>query len=681
MSAGDERPENPREGGRKPSTPFHPDLTWREEITGHKPGDKVVRIARHRYFRGTGPDVLLPRPEATEPHGGFGKLWYMLKHFIIGAPIASAMESQERLSKLKGLAVLSSDALSSVAYATEAAMRVLMVAGAAAALAFTVPISLAVVVLLAVVAISYMQTIRAYPSGGGSYIVARENLGELPGVGAGAALMVGYVLTVAVSIAAGVYALISAFPALERWNMELALGSLALITILNLRGIRESGTVFAAPTYIFVFSIFGMLGYGIFRLATGGITYEPIDQPAPSGTEALTWFLILSAFAKGASAMTGTEAIANSVPAFQKPEPTNARITLGMMAATLGGMFLGISYLVTQIGIVPYADESKTLLADLTRTVVGEGPYFYVVQFATALILLLAANTSYTGFPWLLSVMARDRYAPKWFGGRGDRLVFSVGIMALAIASALLLLVFGSSVDRLLPLYALGVFAAFTLSQGGMVIHWLRSKERGWQRSAGINGIGAVVTGIATVVVGITRFGEGAWMVMVVVPALMLLLLSVNRHYQAVSRQLRTKTIVRPKGTAPLVVVPIPNLNLVSRQALAFAQDLSKRVVAVHVTSDVKDAETIRNQWNEVVGDVPLVIVESPYRMLIPPLLAYVDALRETHSGDNMVVVLPEFVTKHWWENLLHNQTALRLKRELLYRPGITVASFPYHLA
>lgn len=681
MSADDNRPQEPHAGStRQTSSPFHPDLTWREELAGHKPGDRVVRIARHRYFRGTAPAVLQPRPEATEPHGGAGKLWYMLKRFIIGAPIASARESEERLSKTKALAVLSSDALSSVAYATEAAMRVLMVAGVAA-LAFTLPISMAVVALLAIVAISYMQTIRAYPSGGGSYMVARQNLGELPGLAAGTALMVGYILTVAVSIAAGVYALISAFPSLEHLTVELALGSLALITILNLRGIRESGTVFAAPTYIFVISIFGMIAYGLFRLATGGIPYEPVDQPAPAGAETLTWFLVLSAFAKGASAMTGTEAIANSVPAFQKPEPTNARITLGMMAAILGTMFLGISYLVTQIGIVPYADESKTVLADLTRTIVGQGVYFYVVQFATALILLLAANTSYTGFPWLLSVMAKDRYVPKWFGGRGDRLVFSVGIMALAIASALLLLVFGSSVDKLLPLYALGVFAAFTLSQSGMVVHWLRGKERGWQRSAAINGLGAVVTAIATVVVGITRFAEGAWMVMVIVPVLMLILLSINRHYQAVSRQLRTKTIVRPKGSPPLVVVPIPNLNLVTRQALAFAQDLSKRVVAVHVTSDLKEAETLRNQWAEVVGDVPLVIVESPYRMLIPPLMAYMDALRETHPTDNMVVVLPEFVTKHWWENILHNQTALRLKRELLYRPGVTVASFPYQLA
>ncbi len=677
----DDRSQAPRGGSTKPGTPFHPDLTWREELVGHKPGDKVVRIARHRYFRGTAPDVLQARPEATEPRAGLGRLWFLLKRFLIGTPIPSIRESEERLSKVKALAVLSSDALSSVAYATEAAMRVLIVAGAAA-LAFTLPISLAVVTLLAIVAMSYMQTIRAYPSGGGSYVVAKENLGEFPGVAAAGALLVGYILTVAVSIAAGIDALISAFPDLKPLDMHLTLGSVALITIMNLRGVRESGTVFAAPTYVFVFSIFGMIAFGIARLLTGGIPYTPGEPGPQAGIEPLTWFLVLSAFAKGASAMTGTEAIANSVPAFQAPEPRNARITLGMMAALLGGMFLGISFLVTRIGIVPSPDESQTVLAELTRTVVGgENWYFFLVQFATTLILLLAANTSYTGFPWLLSVMARDRYAPRWFGGRGDRLVFSVGIMALTITSAALLLGFGSSVDRLLPLYALGVFAAFTLSQAGMVIHWLRERGRGWQRSAVINGVGAATTGIATVVVGVTRFAEGAWMVMVVVPILMALFLAVNRHYRAVSKQLRTKTIIRPRGVPPLVVVPIPNLNLVTRQALAFAQDLSKRVVAVHVTSDMKEAEVIRGQWDEVVGEVPLVIVESPYRMLLPPLLAYVDALRETHPNDMLVVVLPEFVTKHWWENILHNQTALRLKAALLYRPGVSVTSFPYQLA
>lgn len=676
----DRDPATSAEQPPKPSAPFHPDLTWREELTGQRPGDRVVRIARHRYFRGSGPAVLQPQPGATEPHGGFAKLWWRLKRFLIGEPIASARESQERLTKFKALAVLSSDALSSVAYATEAAMRVLVLAGVGA-LTLTLPVSGAVVLLLGIVALSYQQTIRAYPSGGGSYVVAHENLGKLPGLIAAAALLVGYILTVAVSIAAGIDALISAFPDLERWDLEFSITAVAIITLMNLRGVRESGTAFAAPTYVFLFALFGMIAFGIFRVFTGGVTYQAAEAPVMAGTQPLTWFLVLSAFARGCSAMTGTEAIANSVPAFQRPEPANASRTLGVMAFLLGGMFLGISFLVTQIGIVPNEDESQTVLSELARVVVGEGWYFYLVQISTTLILLLAANTSYTGFPWLLSVMARDRYVPRWFGGRGDRLVFSVGIMALTITSVFLLATFGSSVDRLLPLYALGVFAAFTLSQSGMVIHWLRTKERGWQRSTIINGVGAAATGIATLVIGITRFAEGAWMVVVIVPALVLLFVVINGHYRAVSKQLRTTQVVRPKGTQPLIVVPVPNLNLVTRQALAFAQDLSKRVVGVHVTADLQAAETLRNQWREVIGDVPLVIIESPYRFILPPLLAYIDALRDTHPDDNLIVVLPEFVTRHWWENLLHNQTALRLKAALFYRPGITVTSFPYHLS
>ncbi len=639
----------------------------------------MVRIARHRYFFEVKPGVLLPRPAATEPRSGTSRLWQRAKRLLIGDPIPTARESLERLTKIKALAVLSSDALSSVAYASEASMRVLIVAGVGA-LAFTLPISIAIALLLAVVATSYQQTIRAYPSGGGSYIVAHENLGVIPGLVAGAALMVGYILTVAVSIAAGVDALVSAFPVLEPFDMQLTLGSVVLITLMNLRGVRESASVFAAPTYVFVFAILGMVAFGLFRLASGGIPFEPGPAGPKAGTETLTWFLVLSAFAKGCSAMTGTEAIANAVPAFQSPEPKNARITLGWMAALLAVMFVGISFLVVQLGVVPDPDEHQTVLSVLTRTVVGDNWYYYLVQFATTLILLLAANTSYTGFPWLLNIMARDRYVPAWFGLRGDRLVFSIGIIFLALVSALLLLVFGSSVDKLLPLYAIGVFSAFTLSQSGMVVHWLRGKEPGCYRSATINGVGALATGVATLVIGATKFAEGAWIVVVVVPLLVLALLVVNRHYRSVAKQVRAEAEVRRRGTPPVVLVPVSDLDLVARQAVAFAQDLSSRVVAVHVTSDLEEAERLRLRWQEKVADVPLVIIESPYRLLLPPLLAYVDALRERHPEDGLVVMLPEFVPKHWWENFLHNQTALRLKAALLFRPGVAVASLPFHL-
>ena len=682
MTADDKSPSPPKHHeGSKSTAPFHPDLVWREEVTGTRPGDRVVRIARHRYFRGLGPSVLQPQPEATAPHPGLGRVWWKIKHFLIGQPIPTIREGEERLTKMKALAVLSSDALSSVAYGTEAAMRALLLAGVAA-LALTLPISIAIALLLIIVAISYQQTIEAYPNGGGSYIVAHENLGVIPGLTAGAALLVDYVLTVAVSIAAGILALMSAFPELAPYQLHMAIAAVVLVTVLNLRGVRESGTIFAIPTYVFIFSILALIAMGLFRLAFGGIAYHPGPAGPRAGTEPLAIFLVLSAFARGCTAMTGTEAIANVVPVFKVPEPTNARITLGWMAALLATMFVGISFLATHIGIVPDPDESQTVLSQITHLIVGDSWYYYLVQFATTLILMLAANTSFNSFPRLLYIMARDRYVPRWFGLRGDRLVYSTGIIALAAFSILLLVAFGGSVDSLLNLYAIGVFTSFTLSQSGMVRHWLKGNEPNRVRKAFVNGVGAVVTAMVTLIIAVTKFAEGAWIVIVIAPVLIWLFLWIHSHYWAVSRQLRTKVIVKPKGTAPLVLVPIPNLNLVTRQALAFAQDLSSRVVAVHVTSDLKEAEALRSQWHEIVGnEVSLVIVESPYRLLLPPLLAYVDALRDTHPDDNLLVVLPEFVPKHWWENFLHNQTALRLKAALLYRPGVMVASYPYQLS
>ncbi len=658
---------------------FHPDLVWRDQVSGNRPGDRVVRIARHRYFFEVKPGVLLPRPAATEPRTGVARVLQRTKRLIIGDPIPNARESSERLSRVKALAVLSPDALSSVAYSTEAAMRVLLLAGVGA-LSFTLPVSVAIALLLVIVATSYQQTIPAYPSGGGSYIVAHENLGIIPGLTAGAALMVGYVLTVAVSIAAGADALISAFPSLQPYHMQLIFGALVLMTVINLRGVKEAGTVFVFPTYAFILAILGLIAYGIFRILTGGIPYEPGPAGPKAGTEALTWFLVLSAFAKGCAAMTGTEAIANAVPAFEAPEAKNARMTLGTMAALLATMFVGVSFLVTHIGLVPDPNESETVLSQLTRLIVGDSWYYYLVQFATAIILTIAANTCFAGFPWLLNIMARDRYVPGWFGLRGDRLVFSTGVIALSVLSLVLLTIFQGSVDKLLPLYAIGVFTAFTLSQSGMVVHWLRGKEPSRRQKALINGVGAVATAVVTLVIGITKFGEGAWIVVVVVPVLVLGLLVVNQHYRSAAMQVNANEVAKPRGAPPLVLVPVAELNRPAWQTVAFAQDMSPRVVAVHVVGDLSEVESIQAKWQEKVGDVPLVIIESPYRLLLPPLLAYVDALRERHPEDGLVVMLPEFVPKHWWQNLLHNQTALRLKAALLYRPGVVVASMPFHL-
>jgi amino acid transporter len=608
-----------------------------------------------------------------------GRVLWRVKRFLVGQPIPTAQESQERLNKIRALAVLSSDALSSVAYGTEAAMRALILAGVGA-LALTMPISVVIALLLIIVATSYQQTIQGYPSGGGSYIVAHENLGQLPGLTAAAALLVDYVLTVAVSTAAGVAALVSAFPALGSYDVALAVGAVLLITLLNLRGVRESGTIFAIPTYVFVLSILGLIGFGLFRLVTGGIPYLPGPAGPAAGTQPLTWFLILSAFAKGCTAMTGTEAISNVVPVFKPPEVRNARITLGLMAGLLAVMFVGISFLASYIGIIPDPTENETVLSQLTRLISGQGPYYYLVQFSTTLILVLAANTSYASFPRLLYVMARDRYVPRWFGLRGDRLAFTTGIATLALFSIALLVIFGSNVERLLPLYAIGVFTGFTLSQSGMVLHWLRGTEPDRKRKAVINGVGAAATAVVAVVIAVTKFLEGAWIVILIAPMLILLFLAVHGHYVRIAQQLRTRMPVKPRGTPPLVLVPISSLSLVARKALALAQDLSPRVAAVHVTPDLAEAEGLRKEWPEVAGELPLIIIESPYRLLLAPLLAYVDAVRESYPDDTLLVVLPEFVPRHWWENLLHNQTALRLKASLLFRSGVAVTSFPYQL-
>ncbi|MHB1133936.1 MAG: APC family permease [Chloroflexota bacterium] len=680
MSSEEERKDRPERQPAEQRKEFHPDFIRREEVHGKRPGDRMVRIPRHPLFQSMAPGLVKPRPRAVEPAAGWARLWWRLKRFLIGTPIATEQEVSERLTKAKALAVLSSDALSSVAYSVEATMRILVVAGVAA-LSLTLPITVVIVMLLFIVATSYQQTIRAYPSGGGSYIVAHENLGAMPGLAAGGALLIGYVLTAAVSIAAGVDAVVAAFPQFASADLALAAGAIVLLTVMNLRGVRESGTVFAVPTYVFLLSIFAMLALGLWRLATEGIPYQPPSGFVVPASEPLTLFLILSAFSKGCSAMTGTEAISNAVPAFRPPEARNARITLATMAVLLGVMVTGIAYLTTNIGIVPDPEEQVTVLSELTRLIVGDSWFFYLVQFATAMILFLAANTSYTGFPWLLNVMARDDYVPHWFGLRGDRLAFSFGIIALSVLSIALIVAFAGRTESLLSLYAIGVFAAFTLSQAGMTVHWWRTREAGWKRSAVINTVGAASTGLATIVIGWTKFTEGAWVVVVVVPILMLFFKLVHSHYTAVTRQLED-----PQGTVwrvsrPTIIVPIANLNFVTRQALEFAKVIGEQVVGVHVATDAKEAEELRGRWDEVLPDVPLVVIESSYRLLIPPLVSYVGALREMDKDRPLVVLLPEMVPRSWWEQLLHNQTALRLKAALLFQEGVSVLSVPYQLA
>ncbi|MFN8634895.1 MAG: APC family permease [Chloroflexota bacterium] len=667
-----------RNGSERPEIDHaHGELEFRQVVQGRRPGERYVRIARHKGFKRLGHGLLVPRATETKAKGPLG----IARRLLFGSPIPTANEIHERLTRLKALAVFSSDALSSVAYATEEIMKVLVLGGLGL-LSLTMPISLLIVALLAIVVLSYRQTIAAYPSGGGSYIVASDNLGETAGLTAAASLLIDYVLTVSVSIAAGVAAITSLFPEVLPYALEISIGAVVLITIANLRGIRESGSIFAAPTYVFVFMMYALIGYGLFRLWLGDLTYTPPETVLQSSGEAVGLFFLLSAFAQGCTAMTGTEAISNGVPAFKQPESKNARTTLVLMGILLGTMFMGMSYLAMQLGVVPAEDE--TVLSQLGRTIFGIGPLWVILQVATALILVLAANTSFADFPRLASILARDRYLPRGFQFRGDRLAFTAGIAVLAGLAIVLLVAFDGSLDHLIPLYAVGVFTSFTLSQAGMVVHWRKARTRGWRRAAIVNGVGAVATGIVTLVIASTKLLHGAWIVVVLIPLFIGLLRAIHGHYRVLDGTRRAETPLAPEEVVVRVVVPIGDLGVQARQALAFARAIAQddqHVVAVHVADDMAEAEELRHEWEVWECGVELVIVESPFRSLTGPLLAYVDALKDVNPNDTITVVLPELVASRWWEHLLHNHTALRLKAALLFHPGIVVTNVPYHLA
>jgi amino acid transporter len=688
MAASDDRA--PRRQVRSGAvTVSHPDLEWRETVQGSKPGDRFVRVATHKGFTRVGRGHLVPRKGTGEPTSTLGRALQRLNRVLIGRPLATSEEPQERLNVFTGLAVFASDNISSSAYATEEIMRVLVLAGAGV-LALTMPITLVIVLVLAIVVVSYQQTIRAYPSGGGSYIVASDNLGPLAGLTAAGALLVDYVLTVSVSIAAGVAALTSVFPGLFDYRVAAGVGFVVLLTLGNLRGIRESGTIFTAPTYVYLLAIYGLLAYGLFRFATGTLPeYQPPPDwvQAEQGTEALGVFLILRAFSAGSVALTGTEAVSNGVPAFKPPEWRNARLVLIMMGGCFGSIFLGMSFLAGQLGIVPDPSEEQTVISQLTSLLVGAGsPFHYLVQVSTALLLVLAANTAFADFPRLASILARDRFVPRIFQFRGDRLAFTGGIVLLAVVAGILIVAFGGSVTNLIPLYTVGVFVAFTLSQSGMVRHWwkLRDEESGWRWRATINGVGAVTTGIVAIEVAITKFALGAWMVLVLVPILIGIMWSVRQHYQRLEGARQAETPVIPEEVVVRTVVPIAELGVPARQALAYARAVSaddSHVVAVHVTDDLASAEDLRRQWREWEPGVEMIIIESPFRSLAGPLLAYIDALKDSNPHDTITVVLPEYVPSRWWEHLLHNQTSLRLKGALLFHPGVVVTNVPYHMA
>jgi amino acid transporter len=604
-------------------------------------------------------------------------LAHRLKRLLVGTPLPTAQARHERLGKATALAVFASDALSSVAYATEEILLVLMMAGAVA-LSYSLPIGLAIAVLIAIVVTSYRQTVLAYPKGGGAYVVSKDNLGTVPGLVAAAALLIDYVLTVAVSVAAGIAALTSAVPALYGSRVWLCVIAVAAVAVANLRGIRESGKLFAAPTYLFVGSLLALVAYGS-TAALFDFVGEAPYPPHPPGLEGVGLFLILRAFAAGCSALTGVEAVSDGVPAFRPPEARNARVVLGWLGIILITLFLGITYLAFDFGIQPRPDE--TVVSQLARHVFGTGVAYYEIQLVTMLILLLAANTSFADFPRLAYFLARDRFIPRQFSTQGDRLVFSNGIVILGSLAALLLVVFAGDTHALIPLYAVGVFISFTLSQSSMVRRWLGLRGDGWWWRASINGVGATVTGLVMLTIAVTKFSQGAWIVLLLIPLLVLGFLAVRRHYDDVAAQLSLEDFTPPSPMTNTVLVLVGDLHKGIVRAVQYAQTLSPSAKAVYVETDPERTRRLEERWGKWGLGVPLVVLNSPYRSILGPLTDYIEQLQR-QGGENHVVtiVLPEFIPARWWQQILHNQTALLIKGQLLFRRNVVVTDVPHHL-
>jgi amino acid transporter len=658
------------------------------------------------------------------------------KRLFVGRALRTEQAEHERLAKKTALAVFSSDALSSVAYSTEAILLVLLAAGSIA-IGYLVPISVAIVILLAILALSYRQTIHAYPSGGGAYIVAKDNLGTQPGLVAGASLLLDYILTVAVSVSAGVAAITSATQGtrlefLHEHRVLICLLFVALIAIINLRGVRESGAIFAGPTYLFIISMLALIGFGLFRYyTTGAVMQTPptsqlyFDESVGSvehstlTNSALIW-LLLRAFAAGCTALTGVEAISNGIPAFKKPESKNAAATLTWMAAIMATLIFGSGLLAYKLNAHPIGPE-QTLVSAMARHTFGIGPIYYVFQIATAAILVLAANTAFADFPRLSSLLAADRFLPRQLANRGDRLVFSNGVVILAVFASVLIIIFKGEEQSLLPLYALGVFLSFTLSQTGMVIHWLRlrraeeakrrikeeeeihrteaadtgavshekerlqaiERDRGgnWIVSIIINGAGAIITFIVLIVIAVTRFTRGAWAVIVLIPLLVLLFRAIHKHYLEVAKQLSTEGMEKLRQLKHEVLVPISGVHRGVIYALEYARSIAPdHVTAVYVDVNEEATRKLQEKWEQWGLGVKLVVLPSPYRSLSRPLLRYIDSVARNAHDDMVTIVLPEFVPARWWQQLLHNQSSLMLKGALLFKKGVVVTSIPYHL-
>ncbi len=603
-----------------------------------------------------------------------------MKQVVIGSPLETAALPEQHLSKKAALAVLASDNLSSTAYATEEILIALsygVAAGMLVPIYYAIPMAGAIVALTAMVTISYGQTLHAYPTGGGAYTVAKENLGVNAALAGAAALLLDYILTVAVSVAAGVAAITSAVPSLYSHRVGLCVISVILILMVNLRGVRESAAIFAGPVYFFILCMVVLIGGGLMRYLMGEVAPTALP-PTHEVWSAAYVFLLLRGFAAGCVALTGVEAVANGVRIFKPPVSRNASITLFIMAGLLALMFLGTSFL-AYVYNFPHRPE-ETLLSQLGRAIFGVGPIYYAVQAATMAILILAANTSFADFPRLSSIVAQDRFLPRQLANLGDRLVFSNGMLFLALVAILLLVVFGGSVHALIPLYMVGVFLAFTLSQAGMVVHWRRSNEPGAGWRAAINAVGAVTTGLVLLVVAVVKFREGAWMVVIALGALIYMFRRIRNHYFVVTRELSLTDYQKPEELRHTAVVPVAGINKMVLAAIEYARSISKDVVAVHVNRDGEHPDELHQQWHSWAPDVPLIILESPYRSIRGPLLRFIDEIRNWRDEDVVTVVIPEFVSNRWWHHFLHNQTTAFLKVALLFKPHIVVTSVPHHL-
>jgi amino acid transporter len=619
-----------------------------------------------------------------------------VKRILVGRPLATHEEEHQRLPKRIALPVFASDAISSTAYATDEILVVLLAQAGigAAAWHYLTPLALVVCVLLTIVVLSYRQTIHAYPNGGGSYIVSRENLGTIPSLVAGASLLVDYILTVAVSIAAGVLAITSAVPSWSAYRVEICLCMVLLMMLTNLRGIRESGLLFAPPTYIYVASLMLLIVVGLYRIfvqdlgpidvnalvANGQLSPEALELS--QGTAALSLLMLLRAFSSGAVALSGVEAVSNGVPAFRKPEPRNAAATIAIMGTILGVTFLGVSILATHLK--PYRGElDPTGIALMAQHIYGgTGVLFWIMQISTFAILILAANTAYADFPRLASIIGRDGFIPRQFANQGDRLVYSNGIVFLSAIASALIVGFGGNVSRLIPLYAFGVFTGFTLSQAGMVRHHHRLREEGWRWKLAINGVGALTTGVIAIVVVVSKFTQGAWIPAVVIPLLVLLFRSIKRHYAKLGQALRIPDDVHPERRSNTMVVLVGGVHAGTIAGVEFAKSLHPdHLLAVHITTSEEDGKLLAKKWAVFEPDVDLEVVVDPYRNLRGTVLKYVEEIEQRWDDDRITVVIPEFVVHRWWEHLLHNQAALFLKGALLFRENVAVVSVPYQVA